>query len=216
VVNSAMTWGGTVNINGKFISDPSTNTFLADVTVGQSGTMAGSAGDLFDFKKSLIIHATNNIGFNLANSAVEFSGGGMHTNAITGADLDHEAGAFAAAFQTQTNFAYGELHLGSALDQICFTCGNIPTIASNGLYVGWLDLLGSASLVTNLHAASGINIYYNLDDTRNAYLGGQSYQLTDCNFALGGGYLMGIPEPSSLLLIGIAAGMFLRRKPRQA
>lgn len=213
VMFSKMTWSSNMVVSGKYVSDPSTNTYLGDVTVDQSGTLAGGAGDLFDFKKSLFINATNQIGFQLANSAVMFSGGGMHTNAITGVDLGSDkALAQYEAFTLQTNFAYGELHLGSAADQVCFTCGNIPTIASNGLYVGWLDLLNDPNLVTNLHAASGINIYYNLDDTRNSYLNGASYQLTDCNFAPGGGYLMGIPEPSALLLISAAAGLLLHRK----
>ena len=206
VANSKMTFENTVLINGKYASDPSTNIFLADVTVSQSGSLAGGAGDLFDFKKSLFINSTNRFGFDLAKSAVEFSGGGIHTNAITGQDFGTNDLGYAA------NFAYGELHLGSTNDQICFTCGNIPAIASNGLYVGWLDLLGSTNFVANLHATNTIHIYYDQTDTRNAYLGGLSYSLTDCDLVSAGGMLMPvIPEPTALAWFGAVFLLFLRR-----
>lgn len=218
VVNSMMTFASNVVINGKYISDPSTNIFMADVTVSQSGTLAGGLGDRFEFNKSsLFIHSTNNTGFNLALSSVAFTGGGMHTNAITGADLGSNITAFSAAYEVQNNFAYGELHLGSVTDQVCFTCGVIPApgVTNNALYVGWLDLFNNPSLVTNLHAASGINIYYNVTDPRNAYLANTVYPLTDCNFASGGGFLMPIiPEPSTLVFLSAAVGLlaFRRRK----
>jgi len=215
VVNSRLTWASNVFVHGAYVSDPSTNTFLADVTVGQSGTLAGGAGDLFDFKKSLFTSSTNHLGFNLADSAVRFSGGGMHTNAITGQDLGSNSFAYAVAYELQTNFAYGELRLESAADQVCFACGNIPVIPSNALYIGWLDLLDDASLVTNLHAPAGINLYYDLADSRNAYLGGISYALTDCDLLTSGGLLMPIiPEPSALGLVALAAFALLMRRAR--
>jgi len=62
-----------VTVGGRYISDPSTNTFMSNVTVTASGTLEGGYGDLFDFKKNLIINSTNNLGFNLRLSTVEFS-----------------------------------------------------------------------------------------------------------------------------------------------
>jgi len=206
VVNSKMTWSSNVVINGRYVSDPSTNTFLADVTVDQSGALAGGSGDLFDFKKSLLIHSTNNTGYQLGHSAVTFSGGGVHTNAITGRDFNTNDIGFAA------NFAYGELHLGTNTDILCLECGNIPGITSNGLYVGWLDLLNSTNLVANLHTTNGINIYYDKTDVRNSYLAGITYQLTDCDFVTAGGFLMPvIPEPSVLAFV-FATAMLLGRR----
>jgi hypothetical protein len=38
------------------------------------------------------------------------------------------------------NFTYGRLTLESTNDTVCFECGTIPLSASNGLYIGWLDL----------------------------------------------------------------------------
>jgi hypothetical protein len=214
VVNSMVRFNSNVVINGQYLSDPSTNTFAADVTVNQSGTLAGGLGDRFEFQKSLFIHSTNQIGFNLANSAVAFTTGGMHTNAITGADLGSNTFAFAVAYEQQTNFAYGELHLDTASDQVCFTCGVLPApgVTNNALYIGWLDLIGDASLVTNLHAASGINLYYNQTDSRNAYLNGATYSLTDCNFLSSTAQLIPIiPEPSVLVFLFAAAMLFCQR-----
>lgn len=211
VVDSKVTWSSNVTVSGGYISDPSTNTFVADVTVNQSGFMAGGVGDLFDFKKSFIIQSTNSQSFKLQSSAVQFSGGGMHTNEITGLDLGGSGPAYDAAFAYGTNFAYGELHLGSASDEICFFCNN--SSPSNALYVGWLDLLTNVSLVANLHASNNITIYYAYDDSRNAYLGNQIYQLTQCDGITPGGFLAPvIPEPSILSLTWIVACLVVYRR----
>jgi T5SS/PEP-CTERM-associated repeat protein len=212
VVNSKLTFASNVVINGSYISDPSTNTYLADVTVNPSGSLAGGVGDLFDFRKSLFIQSTNSVAFKLESGSVVFSGGVLHTNSITGVDLGGDNAAHEAAFAFGTNFAYGQLHLESVADLICFLSGN--GAASNALYVGWLDLLDSTDNVANLIAGANINVYYAIDDTRNAYLGGQTYQLLDHLGGAGGFLLPVIPEPSAVLLLGYAALIGLRRRHR--
>jgi len=211
IKNSKVTYGGAVTLAGtsSYNSDPSTNTFGGDVTVGISATMSGGAGDLFDFQKSFYIHATNRIGFNLANSGVAFTTGGLHTNAITGRDLGSNAVAWEAAYNYETNFAYGELHLGSGLDQICFETGD--SALSNALYIGWLDL-SSTGLVANLIAPSSINLYYDGTDTRNAYLGGLTYQLNNHLGGAGGLLLPVVPEPSALVLAAASIAAFVLRR----
>lgn len=214
VVNSKLTFENRVVIQGTYFSDPSTNTFLDDVTVSQSGSMTGGVGDLFDFKKNLTINSTNQLDFDLSQSGVSFSGGGMHTNAITGKDMGGGPPAWDAAFTLGTNFAYGEFHLGSITDQVCFACGEIPVAPGNALYIGWLDLLGSTNLIANLHAPTTINLYYDATDSRNAYLGGLSYSLTDCDLVNAGGFLMPvIPEPGTMALVIAAGALLFRRKP---
>jgi len=214
VVNSKLTFNNAALIAGKFVSDPSTNTFAADVTIAPGGSLAGGTGDRFEFSKSLFIQATNNQDFKLQASSVAFIGGGMHTNQITGLDLG--AGPFAhdSAFALGTNFAYGELHLGSAADQICFSCDN--TQPSNALYIGWLDLLSDTfytNLVANLHASNNITLYYAGDDVRNAYLNSRIFQLTQCDGVTLGGFLMPvIPEPSALMLFGLGTLVLIRRR----
>ena len=57
---------------------------------------------------------------------------------------------------------------------------------------------------------NGLNIYYDLGDPANAYLGGQTYTLT------GGGSISPVPEPGVLLLGVMAmAGLFTRRRTRR-
>lgn len=208
VVNSKMTWSNAIVIAGQYVSDPSTNTFIDDATLTLSGTLAGGAGDLFDFKKSLLIHSTNNAGFGLASSTVLFSGGVNggatvnHTNAITGGDFG--TNKFPSA-----NFSYGKLSLGSTNDDVYFTSGGFTNglAGSNALYVLQLDLFSDTNFVANLH--SPFNIYYMslVNEPFNNYLNDQTYLLD------GGGFLMPVvPEPSTAFLFGM--GVILVRRIR--
>jgi hypothetical protein len=112
---------------------------------------------------------------------------------------------------TAVNFSYGRLQLGSTSDHIYFESGD--GALSNALYVLNLDLLGSTNHVANLHAAANINVYYGISSLApgNAYLMDKVYTLD------GGGLLLpAIPEPSTLLLLSIAACAKVCRKSRQA
>ena len=65
--------------------------------------------------------------------------------------------------------------------------------------------------ISNITGSDGLDIYYDAGDPANAYLGGQTYNLTD------GGELIGyVPEPTSiaLLLTGLAGVMVARRRKR--
>ncbi len=215
VVNSKLTWENPVTIQGQYASDPSTNTFLDNVTVTASGSMAGGAGDLFDFKKSLFINSTNHTGFDLISSAVSFSGGGLHTNAITGRDVGTN-GIYGG------NFEYGRLTLGTTNDRVYFASGDAA--ASNALYLVWLDLAGFtnqfatvSNLVTSLlFAPTNVNVYYEVSylEPNNAYLQDQIYQLGDGLGGNGGLLLPAVPEPSALALLALAGCAMLRRRQR--
>jgi T5SS/PEP-CTERM-associated repeat protein len=221
VVTSTLTFRSNVTIVGSYKSDPSTNFFNADVTVAQSGTLSGGAGDRFEFNKSLFIHSTNQTGFNLASSAVAFTGGGMHTNAITGQDLGNDGTlGFPDGFIAQ-NFSYGKLTLGSTNDQIQFTMGDGGL--SNALYITSLDLGGFAgqfssvsNMVTSLlFAPDDINIYYLYSGPGNGYLNNLTYQLAASPGGGPGGFLMpAIPEPSAVLLALAACAMLRRKRSR--
>ena len=203
VVNSHVTYQSNVVLSGSYLSDPSTNTFLADLTVTESGSLAGGVGDLFDFKKSLLVQSTNNMVFDLSLSTVSFSGGGNHTNAVTGGDFG--SNSFPSA-----NFAYGELKLETSADQVYFISGGFTNgmAGSNALYVSLLSLPDEdTNFVADLH--SPFNIYYLLSEHQpgNAYLNDLTYSLD------GGGLLLPvIPEPSTLALVFAALGaLFVRR-----
>jgi hypothetical protein len=198
VQGSTVTYEKPVTVSGLYISDPSTNTFNTDLTVSLSGALTGGPGDLFDFKKNLIVNSTNNPLFDLASSTVKFSGGGNHTNAVTGGDFGTNG------FASVGNFGYGKLSLGSSADQLYFISGGSSNgSSSNALCVLDMDLLGNTNLVSNLH--SSFNIYYMLSQNEpfNAYLQDKTYSLQ------GGGFLMpAIPEPSVLALL-VGAGVIL-------
>lgn len=210
VKDSKVTFTGPVTVNASYVSDPSTNTYLDDVTVGINGSLAGGQGDLFDFKRSLLINSTNNSVFDLASSTVSFSGGTVgtpvnHTNAVTGGDFGTNA------FYASGNFGYGDLKLGEFDDLYFVNGGSINGGASsNALYVNWLNLANAdTNFVSNLH--SSFNIYYLLSEHQpgNSYLGDLTYALD------GGGWLMPvIPEPSALWLAASGLLAFRRRRAR--
>jgi len=210
VQNSTVTYEKPVIVSGDYISDPSTNTFLTNVTVTASGALVGGAGDMFDFKKSLSIHSTNRVGFDLLSSRVSFSGGGDHTNLVTGVDVGTNG------LGHSHNFIYGELTLGSASDHLYVGTGD--NAFSNALYVFFLDMPGGSdaaklSVATNnLHTLTpNINVYYAVSNlvAANSYLQDLIYPLS------GGGFLIPatVPEPSALAFL-IAAGALLLRKSR--
>jgi len=221
VVKSMMTFGSNVVISGKYISDPSTNTFLGNVTLTSGGTLAGGVGDRFEFGKDLLISNASNPSatFNLASSTVAFINGGSHTNAITGTDLGYTNGVGYADGFRAVNFAYGQLTLDSTNDQVFFTSGSGAT--SNALYVNWLDLSGFTSqfggnvsnMVTALlDAPANINIYYGATSFQpnDAFLGNQVYTL-----ASGGLLLPAVPEPSTMALL-LTAGVLLMSRTRRS
>jgi hypothetical protein len=153
--------------------------------------LEGGLGDVFDFKKNLTINSTNIGQFNLVLSTVSFSGGGDHTNAITGLDFDNNPLFGESRGYTATNFAYGTLQLGAS-DNLYLVDGDGIGSNTNGLYIGVLDIGGDTNNVSLLH--SPFNIYYRNGLAGNTYLGGLTYGLD------GGGFLIPVPEPSSLLL----------------
>jgi len=184
-----------VFISGSFISDPSTNIFLDDMTVAADGLLQGGTGDRFEFQKSFFNDSTNSL-FDIDQSTVAFTGGGIHTNDVTSRDNGPAApGDYAGA--------YGALQLGSPSDVIEFMSGggSLP----NALYV-WDLILPSfdTNYVANLH--STFNIYYAGTNwsLNNSYLNDQTYVL------LGGGLLLpAVPEPSSLALLLIGGAVLM-------
>jgi hypothetical protein len=188
--------------NDGQISVRGSATFESNVTVTASGGLDGDSGDTFDFRKSLLIQSSNGAGFELASSRVLFSGGGNHTNSITG--LDRGTNTFVG------DFAYGKLSITNTTDHIYFTSGG-GSEPTNALYVWSMDLLGSTNNVANLHAPTSINIYYVLSEHNpfNSYLLDQTYVLD------GGGLLLpAVPEPGALALAWIA-GLLLWKTRRK-
>ena len=100
------------------------------------------------------------------------------------------------------NFAWGALQLsvGNSLD---LTQGS-----GNAFYVNYLDLLGGSAQLADLSAASGVSIYYNVNDAQNGYLEGKTFSLAGGGsldpFSGPAGGTTGVPEPGPLGLYGMA------------
>ena len=121
---------------------------------------------------------------------LSFVGGGAHTYAAAGKDL----GIAYAGYED--NFAWGRLVVG-AEDSL--------KVSGQAVYVGVLELPGGVDSISG----SG-NVYYDLREPGNAYLGGKSYELA------GGGMIVAVPEPASVGLMLLACGMMIRRRQRMS
>jgi T5SS/PEP-CTERM-associated repeat protein len=183
------------------------------LTIGTGGGLTAEAGSTVDLTGNLTINDANNydVSFDLSGATVTFTGGGNHTNAVTGKDLGNDGLVGYADGFTAFNYSYGTLKLGSTTDHIYFISGD--GASSNALYVLNLELPGNdTNWVANLHAPASINIYYGISPAlspANAYLNNLVYNLP------GGGLLLpAIPEPSSAMLL-LAAGLAVAARRRR-
>jgi len=191
--------------------------------VGTNGAVSADAGSTVALTGHLSIHRSSNPSgdFDLAAGTVHFSGGGVHTNAITGQDLGNNGTLGYPDGFTAQNFSYGRLTLGSTNDMIQFVMGDGGL--SNALYISSLDLGGFAgqfssvsNMVTSLlFAPSSINVYYLYSGPGDGYLNNLTYQLASAPGGGTGGFLMpAVPEPSALLLILAGYAILCRNRRR--
>lgn len=217
-VNSTVTWQKGVVIKGGYISDPSTNMFTSNVVVTGDGYLVGSNGDLFVFQKDFINESTNRSQFSLWRSAVLFTNSGTHLLSVSNSGSADWGTGFTNFDRVSTNFAIGQLSIASG-NRVTLA-GNKDVTGTNALYVGWLDIQGGFdtndfSAVTNALFNAlllpNINLYYDRVDPRNGWLNANLIGSAAGGYALwsGGGLLLPIPEPSSLMLMAISAGLAL-------
>lgn len=179
------------------------------LTIGTNGAVSADATSTLALTGDFNIRNNNALDFDLSTATVSFTGGGDHTNLVTGLDLGHD-GAMGYADGFTRNFSYGTLALG-ATDHLYVGSGSGAT--SNALYFSSLVLPGNdTNYIANLHTlGSGITLYYAAAalSPDNAYLGDQTYALD------GGGWLMpAIPEPSVAAFLTLAAALLRRRRSR--
>ncbi|MCC7517865.1 MAG: hypothetical protein IT578_01635, partial [Verrucomicrobiae bacterium] len=199
-VNAHVTYSSPVVLGGGYLSDPSTNTFLSNLTVTSSGYLQGGAGDRFVFQRDLILQSTNTTQFDLSTAAIQFSSGSAtnHVLNLTGGGATDLGSNWISVAQLATNFAVGRLTLSSG-NSLQITGG-----AANAFYIGMLDLNGLGTNDLRDVLDLDVNLYYDPNAIGNEYLDGLIYDYAEWNGAL---IPLAIPEPSVFLALG--AGLFL-------
>lgn len=223
VMNSYVTYQGNVVNLGSYISDPSTNTFNGNFTVGPTATVVAAAGDIYAFGSNFVMQSTNRaFDMHLAKAVFADTGYGIttgntnHTMELTGSGAMDKGSNWLSVADLATNFSIGTLTIG--LSNRLTVTGTKVGALTNALYVGTLDLFAwntnaGLSLTNTLQAAlslPNINLYYDKNLAANAYLQGLSFDLWG-----GNGLLIPIPEPSALTLTLVASAfsaLLLRRK----
>ncbi len=196
---TTVTFAGTYTENGTFVSDPATQNFQ-NLVIGSTGALVGGAGDVFNIAGDLLNHSKQKTGWDTRNAEIEFTGGGSHTLAWSGADLGPGEAGY------DENFAIGSLLL-SASNSLILQDGNVDGGAA--IYVGTLDLMGGLGQISSI-IGNGVTIHYNASLPGNAYLYGATYALA------GGGFITAVPEPRGVVLLGLGSVLILMRSRKSA
>lgn len=222
VANAAVVFQNAVVNQGAYVSDPSTNTFNGNFTVGPTGYVNTAAGDVYAFGADFALQSTNRLAFNMAGARAVFATNGYglatttasHTLNLTNSGAVDMGSNWLDYTQLTTNFAIGTLTV--ALSNKLTVTGVESGATTNALYVGVLDLsawnTNAAGLTNTLQAALSlpdINVYYDKYAAQNAYLQGLEFNVWS------GGLLIPIPEPVTLGALAAGLGLLaLRRRAR--
>jgi hypothetical protein len=168
--------------------------------VGPTGYLSGGPGDVFDVTGNFNNTSTDRADWNTGGAELEFGTGtsSSHTLELNATN----DGANFAGFTD--NFAWALLGLDS---------GNSLTLtgpAGDSLYlyaISGLDIVGNS--ITNI--SGDYDIYYDPNDSADAYLHGQDYSLVG-----GGALIAAVPEPITILIFGAGlGGLFVSRRRKK-
>lgn len=176
ITDSHITFAGTYTENGAYVSDPST-THYTNLLVGSGGYLQGGLGDLFIVSGSFSNLSTQNTNWSTASSELDFGNGSAHPFLLAGADSGQSISGYT------NNFAFGtmDLYSGQSL--------SLGAGSGSALYVGALVLGSGTSQVSSI-TGNGHNIYYDVLNPMNNYLGSGTYALS------GGGSILPVSSLS--------------------
>jgi hypothetical protein len=181
---------GTFTNNGAYISDPATQ-YFNDLMIGATGYLKARYKDEFFVSGDFINNSMMNENWNTMHAYLGFLEGNdnLHDFYVAGEDFGVTMSGFA------NNFSWGTLDIFNEV--LHLFDGNEEFGAA--LYLRELsgaEIFGDT--IANIFGEDGITVYYNPRWKGNSYLAGLDYNLS------GGGYLRAlVPEPSTILLLGI-------------
>jgi len=201
ITSTTVTFAGSFNNTGTYVSDPADNRFAA-LSVGITGALVGGDGDRFFITGDLANASALPAAWSTRDAELHFTGSPSHTLTTPGVDRGNSFDGYDA------NFAWGVLELAPG-ESLAVADADATTGAA--LYVRDLLLDGGLAQLPLLSAASpDVTIYYDATSAANAYLDGRNYALA------GGGSLVAVPEPSCAAVLFSIAPLALvarRRKP---
>ncbi len=203
ISDTTVIFSGTYTENGAYISDPSDN-YFEDLIVGDTGYLNGGVGDNWYVRDDFINNSQRNEDWSTNRAYLEFRVGEDNAHDFFLAGTDY--GAVWEAYID--NFSWGTMCLAAGNELNLFNGNGITGAA---LYLR--ELLGAnidSGIITNIFGSEGLNIYYLAGLDANAYLDGQTYDLS------GGGQLIAtntpIPGAMWLMASGLLCLVAIRRK----
>ncbi|MCC7519598.1 MAG: hypothetical protein IT578_10480 [Verrucomicrobiae bacterium] len=210
VLNAQVVYHGNVVNLGAYVSDPSTNTFNGNFTVGPTATVVAAEDDLYAFGSNFTMQSTNRA-FDMSAAKVVFADTGFgittgttnHVLDLSGSGALDLGSNWISIAQLATNFAIGTLNI--AVNNSLQITGGV----ANALYIGTLDIGGLNTNLLGSILTLNVNLYYDQHLAGNAYLDGKTFQ-----FAGWEGSLIPIPEASTFgaMAMGLALLVVLRRR----
>jgi hypothetical protein len=192
---TTITFAGTYTENGTFISDPADN-FFSSVSIGDEGAWVGGWGDRFFITGDLRSTSKARSSWQTNLAELHLTGSVDHILSVAGEDRGVSFDGYV------DNFAWGALIVGGG-DGVTLEDANAD--AGGALYVRQLLLAGGIGQINKIDS-NGLNIYYDLGDSANSYLGGHTYALA------GGGSISAVPEPATMSIVLLAMTTLARRR----
>lgn len=211
-INSVGTFHSRVHNAGAWITDPTTNVFLSDYTVANTGSISMDAGDVFIFKSNFVNQSTQNTTYNTSAGKFLFDGVGGYTQHFFTAALDLGPGGIYPGLPGATNILGGQIPANNfALGTLEIANGSTLMISDSFTGDGLRAALYLDTLLINptalLIISNNVSVYF---------INSNGWNFASNIILMGDAELHQlIPEPSTLLLGVVGAFLFWRASQRR-